>query len=629
VVPSTKLSSARAAHFNLPISFRCYNGSGENFVNPDAKEPIMKRWIWIVLMLIALLAVAMTAISCGGDDDDDEEDDIEESPFVDDDDALDTDYVVEPVQNDAPPWPEWPLRHWVWEDESTQDSAQDLVFDYIANDIPVGAIIIDSPWATGYNTFIWDQDKFPDAQAMIDGFHDADVRVFMWTTPNVNVDSPNFQEGLDNGYYVNHGRTYDWWKGPGAFIDFNNPDALAWWHDQVDLVLDMGIDGWKTDGSAFYLWASLMVETYTGTISPHEYQALYYRDFFYYTRERLGDDRVISARPVDSYGFPLWGPTFAPHDVNFASWVGDQDPSWSGLRAALANLFLSADRNYVNFGSDIGGYRGDEIRDKELFIRWAQLGALCPIMENGGSGEHRPWMYDTETLDIYRDFVELHHQLIPYLYSQGARSYEQGIPLMRPFGDAGRNYQLGDFLYVSAIITPTREKTIRFPSGTWIDYWDGTQYTGEATATIAYPLDRYPLFIKKGALLPLANVDTDLFGDLPEGSSPLVVSVYPNPGTNVSFDLYQEKTTGARIEALYADSIRLTVSATERPIAFLVFNVEQRPVSVTDSFDAVIPDAIDLANLPTAESGWVYDMDAQTLWIKPGSASKGLSFSVN
>ena len=67
---------------------------------------------------------------------------------------------------------------------------------------------------------------------------------------------------------------------------------------------------------------------------------------------------------------------------------------------------------YPNFGSDIGGYRGGNGtlgRTKELFIRWSQLGAFSPLMENGGNNEHRPWMFDSnnQTLDIYKMYVLL------------------------------------------------------------------------------------------------------------------------------------------------------------------------------------------------------------------------------
>jgi alpha-glucosidase len=54
-----------------------------------------------------------------------------------------------------------------------------------------------------------------------------------------------------------------------------------------------------------------------------------------------------------------------------------------------------------------------------LFIRWAQLGAFSPLMENGGNKEHRPWMFDDETLQIYRNFVKIHMSLKPYFLTVG------------------------------------------------------------------------------------------------------------------------------------------------------------------------------------------------------------------
>ncbi|MEC8049491.1 MAG: TIM-barrel domain-containing protein, partial [Myxococcota bacterium] len=87
---------------------------------------------------------------------------------------------TEDDMRDTLPFPAWSFEHWVWEDESTQESAEALVAGYLERDIPVGAIIIDSPWSTGYSTFEFDTDLFPDAQAMIDGFHAQDVKVMLW-----------------------------------------------------------------------------------------------------------------------------------------------------------------------------------------------------------------------------------------------------------------------------------------------------------------------------------------------------------------------------------------------------------------------------------------------------------------
>ena len=89
-----------------------------------------------------------------------------------------TQYVVRPEHFPPPPWPEWALTQWVWEDESTRESAFELVSGYLEHGISLGAVIIDSPWETGYNAFEFDSRLYPDAEGMIEAFHDQGVRVF-------------------------------------------------------------------------------------------------------------------------------------------------------------------------------------------------------------------------------------------------------------------------------------------------------------------------------------------------------------------------------------------------------------------------------------------------------------------
>ena len=80
-------------------------------------------------------------------------------------------------------WPAWVFSHWIWEGEGTTQSATQITDDYLANDIPVGAIIIDSPWETGYNTFVVEEDSlYPDMQGMIDYFHSKNVKTLFWIT---------------------------------------------------------------------------------------------------------------------------------------------------------------------------------------------------------------------------------------------------------------------------------------------------------------------------------------------------------------------------------------------------------------------------------------------------------------
>ena len=88
--------------------------------------------------------------------------------------------VIPPADLTPPPWPAWVLQHWVWEHEIfTTESAIALVHEYLQRDIPVGATIIDSRWETGYNTFEFNRERYPDPQALIDALHALSVRVFL------------------------------------------------------------------------------------------------------------------------------------------------------------------------------------------------------------------------------------------------------------------------------------------------------------------------------------------------------------------------------------------------------------------------------------------------------------------
>lgn len=447
------------------------------------------------------------------------------------------------------PWPEWVFHHWVWEDESTQQSALQLIDDYKAHDIPVGAIIIDSPWETGYNTFDWDTTLYPDAQAMVDSFHARDVRVVVWITTAINTDMTELWHYADSmGYFMkaNAGSgsaVINWWKGDGSMIDFFNPDAVAWWKSLVDKTLDLGIDGWKCDGTDYsiLLGNALYSPGAGANITRLQYSHAYYRLFYDYTRQQLGNDRAIMSRPVDNYGLTfITDPnlvSFTPRDIGFACWVGDQDATFDGMKAALNNMYRSDENNYLAFGSDIGGYREEPVpngRNKDLFIRWAQLGAFSPLMENGGGGEHRPWMFDQQTNDIYNKFTRLHHALIPYLMQQGDSLFADTSSLMQFFNSTNYKYMLGSDIFVSPMLSSSNSITIDFPAGNWTYLFNTSQtYSGPLNA-LTIPLDEYPVFVRQGSplLTTLDSVANSVTGLRSIGHENNNVKLYPNPTAN-------------------------------------------------------------------------------------------------
>jgi alpha-glucosidase (family GH31 glycosyl hydrolase) len=435
-----------------------------------------------------------------------------------------------------PPFPAWVFGHVVWEDESTTQSVYDLVRGYLERGVPVDAVIIDSPWETAYNTFEVDRERYPDVEKLIADLHRNNIKVIFWITSMVNEEDPEYEFARSHGYFVKGMEARKWWKGTGGMLDYDNPAAVAWWHQRMDKALDLGIDGWKVDGTD-----PMML--YKGWKRRQDYATKYYSDFYDYTREKTGPKTVAMARPMEQglnestlhlpgwlnpLGLGVWL-RFAPVDKSFASWVGDQDPTFDGLAIARRHILRSAKEGYLIIGSDVGGYRGPG-PDKEVLLRWAQFGALTPFMENGGVGEHRPWMFDAETLKVYRACVLLHKALGPYLYDEAVKAWRHGRSLITPLDTGNEEYLLGKDVLVAPVRRSGGAVRVVLPRGD--DWWplfmdplrepemaecrsaDPGLLKGGCTFTHRYAISEYPVFLRSGALIP---VDVEAAGPLFDG----------------------------------------------------------------------------------------------------------------
>ncbi|MCC6160155.1 MAG: glycoside hydrolase family 31 protein [Deltaproteobacteria bacterium] len=418
--------------------------------------------------------------------------------------------------------PDWAFRHWRWRDEHERvtgdldgrtingEVAEDIN-QYEALEFPFGNYMIDRPYTPGeqgFAEFSWDPDRFPNAADMVRSFEDRDMHLIIWGAPWAIGDEPgqNGAEAQALGYLA---------PGSPDHIDFTNPDACEWWKDKlVAWVTDNSIHGWKLDRGD-ETQPSLPGEIYFdgrgGEEVRNHYPVLYQRCYFEAMQEAWGDDFVSKARAG-----------WAGSQQYVILWGGDTRGNVNGrrtdlgLRSAILSMLHAAFMGYPVWGSDTGGYQ--EFRDREVFARWLQFSAFTPLMEIGGQGAHAPWdmptdpAYDEELIDIYRTYTTLHHDLVDYLRAQAEIAGETGRPIARPLvfdhpddptvKRMWDEYMLGPDLLVAPVWeSGARGRDVYIPAGEFVDYWSRDEVTGPTTVAADAPLDRIPLYVRKGATI--------------------------------------------------------------------------------------------------------------------------------
>lgn len=462
----------------------------------------------------------------------------------------------------APVLPEWAYGHWKSRDvyEHQRDVEEDWR-GYRENDLPLDAIVIDSPWETQYNTWRFNPHQFPDPRGLIQGMRADGVRTVVWVTPWTNLDSSdgqrppdresermharpadNYSEGALAGHFVRgrDGKAWvgRWWMGTGSIVDFTSPAARRWWQRQARSVLAMGVQGIKADdGEGYYVPPDArFADGRTGAEAAWAFGDLYRRTMQEVLDEVHRGDGVL-------FGRSGW----TGQQATGMLWGGDQVSDWWSLRTLVAATLTAAASGFSNWSHDVGGYLGRMLVErcpKELLLRWAAFGALTPLMQAHGRFAQEAWRYDAETLRIYRELVLLHERLVPYIRAAAATAERTGLPITRPLclvdpGDS-RGWQIADAygfgpaLWVAPVLEQgARERRVYLPRGEWLDFWTGEPAVGGHDAITPAPLDRIPIWVRRGSLIvtyPSEHVAAGL-GDPPESERPLEARLWGRPAT--------------------------------------------------------------------------------------------------
>jgi len=388
--------------------------------------------------------------------------------------------------------------------------------------VPCDVLHVDPDWLIVDRLncdFHWNTERFGDRAEFVDALARSGLRLSVWELPYLDPKSPRYSEAEQAGYLVRNtsgevasvvdtpspdGR-------PRALLDFTNTDARAWWQSLHEAFLADGVAVFKTDFGEGLPDDAILAD---GTPPNHAHN-LYPLRYNGAVSDAVG--RYTGRNPL------VWGRSgWAGSQRYPAQWGGDAESTVAGMQATLRGGLSYALSAPGLWSHDVGGFFGPELTP-ELYVRWTQFGALSPLMRAHGLRPREPWAFGQHVLTIARDWVRLRYQLLPYLWQSVHNSLRHGWPVLRPlamhFPDdpiaAGIDGQflLGEDLLVAPVFDdgpgPSRHR-IYVPDGVWTDLLTAERFQGPAFHVRSIPLERMPVLVRAGTILPRVPVDADV-----------------------------------------------------------------------------------------------------------------------
>lgn len=394
-----------------------------------------------------------------------------------------------------------------------EETVMSFVDGMLNRGIPLRTFHFDCFWMKEFHwsDFLWDSRVFPDPAGMLKRIKAKGLNICVWINPYIGQESYLFDEGMKNGYLIKrtNGQVWQWdaWQPGMAIVDFTNPAACKWFQDKLEVLLDMGVDCFKTDFGERIPTENVAYSDGSDPVKMHNlYTYLYNKCVFDLLERKRGKGQAVLFARSATVG----GQKFPVH------WGGD---CWSDYESMEESLHGGLSLLMSGFGfwaHDIGGFESTSTAD--VYKRWVAFGLLSSHSRLHGSSSYRvPWVYDEEAVDVVRFFTRLKASLMPYLYKTAIDTSRSGVPTMRSMvleytedktcHYVDKQYMLGDNLLVAPIFNDQSIAEYYLPKGTWTDFFTGEEKEGAGWITEKHGYLSIPLMVKENSIVVMGAHD--------------------------------------------------------------------------------------------------------------------------
>jgi alpha-glucosidase len=399
---------------------------------------------------------------------------------------------------------------------------REITDEFRARKIPCDVIYLDIDYMEGFRCFTWSKEYFPDPKGLLSDLSKKGFKTVVIIDPGIKIDKDYdvWQQGIQNDYFCKRAdgtlMEGDVWPGKCHFPDYTNPQVREWWSSLFNGLVEAGVKGvWNDMNEPAVFEIGTFPEDvrhdFDGNPCSHRkghnvYGMQMARATYNGLKKFLMPNRPFVITRSGYSGLQRYS----------SVWTGDNTASWEHLWLANIQCQRLAISGVSFAGSDVGGFIGEP--DGELYTRWIQLATFHTFFRTHSAGNEtqfnqEPWSFGSKYEFIIKKFIHLRYQLLPYFYTAFWQHSTYGTPIIKPLSfldqtdpetrDRMDEYCFGDHLLICPVLHPgTNERVVYIPRGHWYHLWNDTEFKGGKEYKVTCPIDRIPVFIRAGAVIP-------------------------------------------------------------------------------------------------------------------------------